>query len=128
MMESYPKIQPYRGDGSLNFITCPKLDTAVLEQLGLHRDGTFQIIDNFAVLPADYLCPKAYSDGLVRKTEYTISIHHHAASWIPREDIEKRNAWWREQRREHLRYAPNRFIRKVFGDEAIDRLKRILGK
>lgn len=129
LMETYQQLNPFQEDGALNFIPCPKLDTPVLVQHGLKLDGSYQMIDdNFAIFPIDFFCPLDPETGLFSKTKNTAAIHHFTASWCAPDVRIKRNAWWRKRRLEHLRYAPNRFIRKVVGNDKIDQLKRFLGK
>lgn len=116
------------GDGSLDITTNTKIITNTMKEKGLLCNNTFQVIEGFALYPSDHFCPLDAGTGLIHKTKNTSAIHHFAGSWCPPENIEKRNAWWKQQRQEQLRYAPNRLIRRVFGDNTIDRLKRFLGK
>lgn len=115
-------------NGDFDTTTNTKTITEMMRAKGLRLDNTLQIIEGFALYPKDYFCPLDAGTGLISKTKNTAAIHHFTGSWCPSESIEKRNAWWRQQRREYIRYAPNRFVRKVFGDKRIDRLKKFLGK
>ncbi|MDY5860151.1 MAG: glycosyltransferase [Eubacteriales bacterium] len=128
LMENYRTQDPFDEDGSLRLIPCPKLDTEVLCSMGLKCDGSLQMLDNFIILPTDYLCPIDNEDGILRKSQNTISIHHFAASWLTEDQQEQKQKRWKDARKEYIRYAPNRFIRKLFGDEKIDSLKRFLKK
>lgn len=117
-----------QADGSFDTETNTKIITGIMKEKGLRCDNTYQVIDGFAFYPSDYFCPLDSGTGLINKTKNTATIHHFTGSWCPSESIEKRNAWWRQQRREHIRYAPNRFIRKVVGDDKVNKLKAFLGK
>lgn len=36
-----------------------------------------------AIFPATFFSPKSFTDGVIRTTTNTYSIHHFAASWLP---------------------------------------------
>ena len=69
-------------DGSFNMIGCPKVNTEILVNHGLLRNGEFQLIDDFAVFPADYFNPYDDPTGKLNITENTHSIHWYSKSWL----------------------------------------------
>lgn len=65
------------------FQTAPFKESAYLEsKYGLKRDNSYQILDEFHILPSDYLCPIEYSSKNNNFTENTVSIHHYANTWF----------------------------------------------
>ena len=129
LRDMYRNLNPYGENGTLHLTPCPKLETEFLLKYGLKQDGSAQVLSNgFVILSPDFLCPKSVSNGIITKTNNTLALHHYAASWCPREEIAKRDAWWRRRKLEYLRYAPNRFLRKWLGNETVDAWKRRLGK
>ena len=126
LMENYQKQEPFLEDGSLNLVICPEMDTKILLELGLRCDGSFQMIGELAVLPKDYLCPKDFNDGIIRKTKNTISIHHFDSSWYTEQEKKKKKLRWKEGKKEHLRYLPNRLLLGFLGPECYKKLKNLI--
>lgn len=56
--------------------------TRLLQQKGLKLENTLQVLEGITVYPTEYFCPKSLSDGKIRKTENTYTIHHYAGTWI----------------------------------------------
>lgn len=69
-------------DGSAGVCSCPKLNTAALEKLGLQKDGTRQMVADALILPVDWLNPYESTTGRLNKTENTISIHWYSGAWL----------------------------------------------
>ena len=69
--------------------TSPVIYTKTLEDMGLKRDGTFQIVEGISIYPIEYFNPLG-SDW--RKSNYftnnTRSIHHFEASWLEKTEKE----------------------------------------
>lgn len=127
LMKTYESMEPTKEDGAPNFITCPVLDTEALISFGLRPDGSLQIIDdNFLILPSDYLCPKSFGDGVIRKTKNTISIHHFTASWFSSNRQEEKVSRWKREKRNYYRYMPNRVLLKILGVDRYNRIRSIL--
>lgn len=87
MLESYEKDIFRYPDGQYNTKTVCQRETAILEAMGLKRNGQFQIVGDTTVYPAEYFCPMGYMEDTPRITERTVSIHHYGASWYG--DMEK---------------------------------------
>lgn len=49
-----------------------ELEDGILESKGIY------------IYPADFFCPKDYYTGEIQLTDNTRTIHHYAASWVPR--------------------------------------------
>lgn len=83
MIEEYKKLHFKNPDGSINAVGCPHLNTDVMEQFGLIRNGREQIVAGIHVYPADYFNPLDSLTGRLKKTRKTYSIHWYSMSWLP---------------------------------------------
>lgn len=130
MMADYGSISFVRSDGSYDTLACPVRNTGVLLRRGLRLDNTKQIIDDALILPSEYLCPYDGRTGYLNKTENTVSIHWYNGSWLPSERRkDHRNHYLKSERAkiiDYILHIPNRMGRKIIGDRAYDRLKKVL--
>lgn len=83
MMVRYNDMAFYREDGSMNLLACPYVNTDVLVDHGLVRNGREQTVAGFHVYPADWFNPLNSATGELSKTPNTVSIHWYSMSWIP---------------------------------------------
>lgn len=67
MIAAYRPLHFTNADGSLNTVTCPHLNTAVLERFGLVRNGQEQLIKGIRVYPADRFNPLDSATGRLKK-------------------------------------------------------------
>ena len=132
LMDSYQALSFLRPDGMPDLTPSPKLNTDTLtERCGLVPNGAYQSVRGMTVFPSEYFCPKSFSDGVLRKTKNTYSIHHFDASWFSDESKQKLLEGWKHKQK-RLRKLKRRkvfggFFRKLFGDERWERIKaRIL--
>ena len=126
LMHSYEKLSFKNDDGSLNMIASPKLNTDALVELGLKQDNTRQeLLDCFSIYPIEYFCPKAYLDGVIRKTDNTFSIHHFDATWFPEDWQEVKKARWKKAKKKQRKEKAKSAFVKVFGENTY---KKIRGK
>jgi len=61
-------------------------------ELGLKLDGTFQIVDDVHIFPAEYFCPKSLLTGRFHITKNTYSIHSFDGSWLTEDERIKNEA------------------------------------
>lgn len=87
MFEYYDDFHFLNSDGTFNMIGCPKVNTEILINHGLKRNGEFQIINDFAVFPIDYFNPYDDPTGKLNLTENTHSIHWYSKSWMNKKSI-----------------------------------------
>lgn len=128
LMDSYETMSFLNEDGSLNMVASPELNTEVFAQEGLALDGSFQQIDGFTFLPVDYLCPKSFNDGIIRKTENTYSIHHFDASWFDqKQQAEKAERWKQKQKKAKKKAVKATLKRAVIGIIGAQNYRRIRG-
>lgn len=80
--EFYEKIENFMNkDNGFKNVICVKITTNLLEQQGLRKENTLQIIDDVIVYPTDYFCPLKMGTNKLKITNNTYSIHHYTASW-----------------------------------------------
>lgn len=93
LLEEYNGIHFCKEDGSIDFTTNVERITQAFLKYGLVLDNTQQTINDFTLLPKDYLCPKSYEDGKIYLTDNTLTIHHFAGSWYtPKEKFKQKIA------------------------------------
>lgn len=80
----------------------------------LALNNTEQHLRDFSIFPFDWLCAKDLSDGKIKITENTYSIHHFAGSW--------------EKKSNKFRGKIYRTTNRFFGKNAADLLRKIFGK
>ena len=85
-------IQQYYGlevdeSGNYPMITCPKLNTLALLEIGLKLNGEKQTLEDILILPVEYMNPYDDPTGKLIKTTNTISIHWYSKSWLDKKTI-----------------------------------------
>ena len=68
-----------------------------------------QKVLDFNLYASEYFCPKSLSDGVVRKTNNTVAIHHYYGSW------KKKSA--------KIKHKFLQLIKRVIGQKTINKLK-----
>lgn len=82
MMERYDSISFYKPDGSMYLLGCTHVNTEVLCDHGLVKNGREQTVGDVHVYPADWFNPLDSTTGLLNKMENTVSVHWYSMSWI----------------------------------------------
>lgn len=88
LLSEYDNLHFIRKPGNFDLTTNVTRITNYLLNYGLTLNNKFQTVQEFTLLPWDYLCPKSYEDGKIYKTDNTLTIHHFAGSWLT--EIEKK--------------------------------------
>lgn len=98
--EVYEKIMFSHSDGSLNLTASPVIQTDTLKEFGFRPDGHFQMIEDMAILPPEFLCGMNVSTRMLELTHNTHAIHHYSASWMTDEERQwaKSNEDWIKRR------------------------------
>ena len=65
----------------INLTVC-EIYTKYYETKGLKRENKTQQIEQTIFYASEYFSPKSLTDGKLRKTENTYTIHHYCASWV----------------------------------------------
>lgn len=69
-------------DGTQDLTTNVARLTWLLENRGLRKDGSFQLIDGLALYPSFWFSPKNHDTGELDLRAETVAIHHFDGSWI----------------------------------------------
>ena len=127
LMDSYERTSFLNPDGSMNLTASPELNTATLADMGLCCDGSLQTINGFTFLPPEYLCPKSFNDGIIRKTKNTYSIHHYGASWFDANQQAKKLDRWktkqRKARKKKIKASIKKTVVAVIGERNYNKLR-----
>lgn len=106
--------------------------TNVLVAHGLQIKDELQKLAGITVYPRTFFCPTTCDSIHNMKSAETVAIHHWAMTWRS-EKAKKSFARARRHQKTwykllvSLRYFPNRVVRKIFGDNVIDKLKSLIG-
>ena len=133
MMQYYENRHFLQPDGQMDIKPNTNWMTDILLEQGLRLDDSFQNVGDVAVYPQTYFCPTSCVSIEDKTGPYTVALHHWAMTWRTdkaKKDfarVKRHQKWW-YRALEWLRYLPNRVVRKVFGDKAMDNLKNKLGR
>lgn len=132
-MLAYYEDRPFLTDSGADITPNTNWMTDILLEQGLKLDDSYQELTDAAVYPQTYFCPTSCVSIEDCTGPDTVALHHWAMTW--RTDKAKKDfaRVKRHQRKWYkalvwLRYLPNRAVRKLFGDGAIDKLKKKLGR
>lgn len=125
--------RPFLTEAGNDMLPNTDIVTAQFIQKGLVLNDQRQDVSGFAIYPPEYFCPTSCVSIHDCKSKETVAIHHWAMTWRKKSEIAnfKRVKWHQTKTYTFLiwlRYLPNRAVRKIFGDEKIDGLKKKLGK
>lgn len=138
VMLDYEGITFIRKDGSFDQTPCPERNTKIFLKHGLRQDDSSQMLDqNIRILPSIYMCPIDYVSGKRRKSFKTVSIHWYSASWKNDQDkkamdeyraLLKRIKIQDKQKKyekmvDSIVHFPNRFLKKLLGEQRYQKLK-----
>lgn len=89
MRDIYRDIPFIRKDRTLNILPSPVYATQILQAHGLRTNGKRQTIQDMELYPPEYFSPLSYTDGRLKITQNTYSIHWYQASWHTPEQKEQ---------------------------------------
>ncbi len=132
-MSFYEELPFILEDGSLNALTNPRIFTNILLENGLLLNNEYQIVNGMAIYPRSYFYPIHYYTVQKNFTKHTHAIHHYEGTWLsPQRKKELKKSKWHSTKLYRfliwLRYLPNKFVRKIFGNERVDNWKNKRGK
>ncbi|MCR5546551.1 MAG: hypothetical protein K6F30_08770 [Lachnospiraceae bacterium] len=81
--ESYENRPYLKEDGSWDNSTCPVRYTNVIEKHGLKKNGGFQMVEDITIYPFEVLTGKSFDTGIIYRTPYSFTTHHHQGNWVP---------------------------------------------
>lgn len=97
--------------------------TKLLIKKGLEQNNQFQVVDDIAIYPSDFFCPLDVNTFLLHKTKNTVSIHWYEGSWTSDRYKEWKKGQIKRNKADKIKYLPQRIVRKIFGNDRIDRIK-----
>lgn len=107
--------------------TCPEITTRLLIPHGIVcSSAEEQHFGDLTVYPVDFFCPKHTRTGELRITSNTCSIHRFDASWHTKKQQKSTKKRWRKYRIERMKNAPKILLRRLIGDEKVEKLKQVL--
>lgn len=86
LLSEYECVHFLDDSGRMDLTTNVVRITNACSAYGFLPNNTFQVVNGFAFLPKDYLCPKDHATGRINRTKNTIAIHHFNGSWQSDED------------------------------------------
>lgn len=81
MTDSYENSHYLLSGGKVNEDNVVSRMSRILTGYGLRITDQPQRVAGFTIYPKDWMCPIRITDGRMRITQNTVSIHHYAASW-----------------------------------------------
>lgn len=114
ILSGFENLNYYNADGTRNEYSMIPLVTDILQAHGMKPDGSLQVVCDTTLYPDDYFCPMNALTGIITRTPNTRTIHHYSMSWMT------------EKQQRRLRIT--RFVRRIFGSELLERIKKVIGK
>lgn len=68
-------------NGNFKKVICVEVTSKLLKEVGLVDKNELQKLNNIAIYPTEYFCPKKIGTNKITLTSNTYSIHHYDASW-----------------------------------------------
>lgn len=127
LMDDYWQISFYNEDGTIHYITCPKINTHVFVNHGLLQNNKKQMLeDSVLILPTDYLCPVDYHTDRLKITRNTVAIHWFSKSWMTNASKEEHKKRAKKEKRDYWLHLPNRLLQRLLGDKWYAKIKTLL--
>lgn len=80
-MDHYEDRPFVKEDRTLDMTPNTVIMTNIIKKYGFVPDGSYQIINGFALYPEDVFCPLEMGTGILKLTERSKTIHYFSASW-----------------------------------------------
>ncbi len=113
-------------DGTQDSTTNVKVLTDLCVRHGLKPDGTYQVVDGFAVYPTEYFCPVDYDTEKLRKTRKTVVIHWFASSWHSEAEAQYRIDERNRRKYERISGIRSKIGRAIFSPQGYEKLKAMI--
>lgn len=129
IMRQYSEISFIHENGKIDDLSCPMRNTEVFLEYGLIQNDSKQMLKgDILILPTRYLCPISYDTGKMTISKDSYSIHWFSGSWMTNEQKQYNKMKKRREDIDYIVHAPNRFIRKLLGDDKFHALKQRIKK
>lgn len=83
--------------------------TEYFKQFGLLEENKTQTIGKTTFYASEYFSPKSLTDGKLRKTKNTLTIHHYCASWVKKSS--------------KIKTKILQFIKRLMGPKLVEKIK-----
>ena len=93
-------------DGLVNIVFAYKWTK---ENYDIKLNNTTQDLGDVKFYAKDYFCPKSLTDGVIRKTKNTYTIHHFSGSW--------------KKKSSKFKAKLLQFIKRILGEKNVQKLK-----
>ena len=100
--------------GNLDMTTNTSIITKILENYGLKKDNSYQVIQELALYPRDYFCPYDDATGELLRTQNTHAVHWFSKSWI--------------EPKYRVRSRITRVFHRLFGNDCFCWLKKLVNE
>ena len=81
ILDYYDNLEFPTTDFGLSQISCPRIQTEILQRHGMICNDQTQLIDGCHIFSSNFFCPMSFRTGETNITENTVSIHHFDMSW-----------------------------------------------
>lgn len=123
----YDNLKFINDDGTYNTKTNVEVLTEICLKHGLVQENKYQIIDGFSLYTNDYFSPKSLIDGIIRKTENTIAIHHFNATWYTqtqqKDKIERWKVKQKKAKKKVRRAKIKSVLTKIMGEKLYKKIR-----
>lgn len=111
LLSDYDNRHFVKEDGTLDITTNVTLITNKTKEMypELELNNTYQQFESVTFYPKDYFCPKSQSDGKIRLTKNSYTIHHFSGSWVKKSVKFKAKIM--------------QFIKRILGEKTVNKLK-----
>lgn len=110
---------PFVINGVINKITCVEITTSILRKYGFRKAKKVNVYNNVTVFPSEYFSPLKLTNGKLKITENTYTIHWYTTNWKKRSNLRK----WIVRRTVPIKKFSRRNIDCIFGDGTYSRIK-----
>jgi mannosyltransferase OCH1-like enzyme len=123
----------YLVDGKPEMVPNVSFITDNLMVRGLKMDDRKQVVDGMVIYPQTWFCPLSAVSIEKKITADTYVLHYFTSTWRTekaRKDfarVKRHQRWWYKAW-EQIKILPQKTFRKIFGNAAMEKLKKKLGK
>ncbi len=108
-------------DGVLDLTTNVQIFTDIFTSKGLIGNNTKQTIEGYTFYPKTFFCPNQ-EEWIKKNNKKVYTIHHFAGSWLPDEEIKKRNSLSYKMKWGIIRFA-RKILIKIFGKKRFEKMR-----
>lgn len=133
MLDYYEGREFWTSDGGADIKPNTNWMTDILLERGLKLYDCYQELEGVAVYPQTYFCPTSCISIEDKTGPNTVALHHWAMTWRTEKAkkdfarVRRHQRWW-YRTWEKIQILPQKTFRKVFGDDAMEKLKKKLGR